>query len=84
MNNLSSLPISRWAKIFTFLIVAFPILDIYAVGVKGISIGSILLSIALIRVLFSFFEISALYKMESVLWILCLWSSSFFNYTCIT
>lgn len=56
MNNLSSLPISRWSKIFTFLIVAFPILDIYAVGVKGISIGSVLLSIALIRVLLSFLE----------------------------
>lgn len=56
MNNLSSLPISRWSKIFTLLIVAFPILDIYAVGVKGISIGSVLLSIALIRVLFSFLK----------------------------
>lgn len=56
MNNLSNLPISKWSKIFTFFIVAFPILDVYAVGVKGISVGSILLSIALIRVFFSFLK----------------------------
>ena len=45
-------PITRWQKLFTTIVVLFPILDIYSVGVKGIGIGSILISISFVVILF--------------------------------
>lgn len=58
MNYLSDVQISHWQKIFAFLIVTFPILDIYAIGVKGIGIGSTMISLALIVIFIRFLRSS--------------------------
>lgn len=63
MENVTNDRATRWSKVFTFLIVAFPVLDIYAVGMKGISIGSLLLSAALVGI-----GINFLTKKHSVKW----------------
>ncbi|WP_370821479.1 hypothetical protein [Acidaminococcus massiliensis] len=48
MENSAGCSVSLWQKIVSFLLVIFPILDIYSVGIKGIGIGSIILCFILI------------------------------------
>ena len=55
--------INQWQKIITFLLVVFPILDIYSVGIKGIGIGSVLLCVALTGM-----GIRFLYKQHKIKW----------------